>query len=199
MDGAGLFIFGAIWQDCKNLSCYEICLRFYIILYCCCRCAYPVQKPGLHSAIAMFVSTSPPSPISTSPSAPPPSPTNSLLDIYPRRTSFGSGSSFCAFPSWPNRTSLAQSPEDEPSAFISDDDLYPSVFEPDEAPQNDAAHSQGHIVMGHNDRPVTTQSLPLAPLYASQGHELSRRKRTCSSRKQRRTSKPMTPIAEAPE
>ncbi|KAI9879638.1 MAG: hypothetical protein M1830_007879 [Pleopsidium flavum] len=148
----------------------------------------------------MFVSTSPPSPISTSPSAPPPSPTNSLLDIYPRRTSFGSGSSCCAHPSWPNRSSLAHSLEDEPSAFISDDDLYPSVFEVDDAPQSDAAHSQEQDGTGHNERPVTTRSLPLAPLYASQEHDLSRReKRRCSSRKQRRTSKPMTPITEAPE
>ncbi|MCJ1363706.1 hypothetical protein MMC16_002815 [Acarospora aff. strigata] len=148
----------------------------------------------------MYVSTSPPSPISTSPAAPPPSPANSLLDLFPRRTSFGSGSSVCAFPSWPNRSSLAQSPEDEPSAFISDDDLFPSVFEQDDNSHTDAAYSAAQHAMVRDNRAVMSHSSPpLAPLYASQGHHPARSKRRRGSRKQRRTSKPMSPIVEAPE
>ncbi len=148
----------------------------------------------------MYVSTSPPSPISTSPSAPPPSPANSLLDLFPQRSSFSSGNAFCAFPSWPNRSSLAQSPQDGPSAFISDDDLFPTVFEVEDGSHADAAYARRHQGMGHDNRPVTAEALPLPPLYAS-GHDSSRRKRRRSSgaRKQRRTSKPMTPITEAAE
>ncbi|CAI7645101.1 unnamed protein product [Penicillium viridicatum] len=57
----------------------------------------------------------------SSPFAPPPTPTDSLLDISPRKSSF----STYAFPSWPNRPSLSSnsSADSCASAFLSDDDL----------------------------------------------------------------------------
>ncbi|EFE31313.1 uncharacterized protein ARB_01708 [Trichophyton benhamiae CBS 112371] len=66
------------------------------------------------------------------PAPPPPSPCDGLLDIYPRKTSFstisGSNTS-CAFPSWPNRSSLYSGSEDDShgsaSAYLSDEDLFP--------------------------------------------------------------------------
>ncbi|KAM5475012.1 hypothetical protein MauCBS54593_001483 [Microsporum audouinii] len=76
-------------------------------------------------------SPSPPSSF-PQPAPPPPSPCDGLLDIYPRKTSFstisGSNTS-CAFPSWPNRSSLYSGSEDDSpssaSAYLSDEDLFP--------------------------------------------------------------------------
>ncbi|KAF7718023.1 Uncharacterized protein PECH_001389 [Penicillium ucsense] len=67
------------------------------------------------------------SPLSN-PSAPPPTPTNSLLDIHPRKSSFSSEyglDAACAFPSWPQRPSLStgQSQDSYCSAYLSDEDL----------------------------------------------------------------------------
>lgn len=149
--------------------------------------------------ITMYISTSPPSPISTSPAAPPPSPANSLLDLFPRRPSLCAGSPVCAFPSWPNRSSLAHSPHDEPSAYISDDDLFPSVFEPIDRSHPDLAYSQARHATGRDGRAVLPEPTPLPPLYAPQGQDLSQRKRRRSSRKQRGGAKAMTPIVEGPE
>ena len=62
----------------------------------------------------------------SSPFAPPPTPTDSLLDINPRKCSFSSeqGAAY-AFPSWPNRPSLStnNSADSCASAYLSDDDL----------------------------------------------------------------------------
>lgn len=67
------------------------------------------------------------SPLSN-PSAPPPTPTDSLLDIHPRKSSFSSEygmGAACAFPSWPNRPSLStgDSHDSFTSAYLSDEDL----------------------------------------------------------------------------
>ncbi|KAI9928100.1 hypothetical protein ASPWEDRAFT_452813 [Aspergillus wentii DTO 134E9] len=69
------------------------------------------------------------SPISSMPPPPPCSPTDSLLDITPRKSSFSSlygVNNSCAFPSWPNRPSLlnADSDSSTASAYLSDEDLY---------------------------------------------------------------------------
>ncbi|KAL4889642.1 hypothetical protein BDV59DRAFT_116326 [Aspergillus ambiguus] len=70
-------------------------------------------------------------PLASMPAPPPPSPTDSLLDITPRKDSFSSAfgvsnSNSCAFPSWPNRPSLINSEADvsTTSAYISDEELY---------------------------------------------------------------------------
>lgn len=70
------------------------------------------------------------SPLSN-PSAPPPTPTDSLLDISPRKSSFSSEygmGAACAFPSWPNRPSLSSADSHDSSdsyvnAYLSDEDL----------------------------------------------------------------------------
>ncbi|KAJ5782686.1 hypothetical protein N7457_004460 [Penicillium paradoxum] len=62
----------------------------------------------------------------SSPFAPPPTPTDSLLDINPRKSSFSSEMAAAyAFPSWPNRPSLSSngSADSCASAYLSDDDL----------------------------------------------------------------------------
>ncbi|KAJ5159845.1 uncharacterized protein N7482_006849 [Penicillium canariense] len=67
------------------------------------------------------------SPLSN-PSAPPPTPADSLLDIHPRKSSFSSEygmGAACAFPSWPNRPSLSTGDSNDSftNAYLSDEDL----------------------------------------------------------------------------
>lgn len=68
------------------------------------------------------------SPLSN-PSAPPPTPTDSLYDINPRKSSFSSEygmGAACAFPSWPNRASLSSADSCDlfvNNAYLSDEDL----------------------------------------------------------------------------
>ncbi|KAJ5740230.1 hypothetical protein N7493_000102 [Penicillium malachiteum] len=68
------------------------------------------------------------SPLSN-PSAPPPTPTDSLYDISPRKSSFSSEygmGAACAFPSWPNRASLSSGDSCDSfvnNAYLSDEDL----------------------------------------------------------------------------
>ncbi|KAL1986956.1 hypothetical protein VTN96DRAFT_5112 [Rasamsonia emersonii] len=75
-------------------------------------------------------SPSSPSPSSLPPPPPPPTPNDSLLDITPRKSSFSitmGMSTSCAFPSWPNRSSLMSSDsESTASSYLSDEDLFPS-------------------------------------------------------------------------
>ncbi|KAJ5279240.1 hypothetical protein N7478_004612 [Penicillium angulare] len=65
----------------------------------------------------------------SNPSAPPPTPTNSLYDINPRKSSFSSEygmGAACAFPSWPNRASLSSGESSDlfvNNAYLSDEDL----------------------------------------------------------------------------
>jgi hypothetical protein len=64
--------------------------------------------------------------IMSNPFAPPPTPTDSLLDINPRKSSFSSEMAAAyAFPSWPNRPSLSSNDSSDScaSAYLSDDDL----------------------------------------------------------------------------
>lgn len=62
----------------------------------------------------------------SSPFAPPPTPSDSLLDINPRKSSFSSEMAAAyAFPSWPNRPSLSSNDSSDScaSAYLTDDDL----------------------------------------------------------------------------
>ncbi|CAG7947419.1 unnamed protein product [Penicillium nalgiovense] len=95
-----------------------------------------LQEMSLPKAAAPIASTDPAQPTfawsgsasssMSSPFAPPPTPSDSLLDINPRKSSFSSemGAAY-AFPSWPNRPSLSSngSTDSCASAFLSDDDL----------------------------------------------------------------------------
>lgn len=68
------------------------------------------------------------SPLSN-PSAPPPTPTDSLTDIHPRKSSFSSEygmGAACAFPSWPNRPELYSGDSSDSfvnNAYLTDEDL----------------------------------------------------------------------------
>ncbi|KAJ6144726.1 hypothetical protein N7470_008621 [Penicillium chermesinum] len=79
------------------------------------------------------------SPLSN-PSAPPPTPTDSLYDIHPRKSSFSSEygmGAACAFPSWPNRASLSNANPCDTfvnNAFLSDEDLLWMPENPTELP-----------------------------------------------------------------
>ncbi|KAJ5636329.1 uncharacterized protein N7484_009642 [Penicillium longicatenatum] len=82
------------------------------------------------------------SPLSN-PSAPPPTPTDSLYDINPRKSSFSSEygmGAACAFPSWPNRASLSSADSCDlfvNNAYLSDEDLLwmPENPIPEEEPE----------------------------------------------------------------
>ncbi|KAJ5561110.1 hypothetical protein N7535_009307 [Penicillium sp. DV-2018c] len=91
--------------------------------------ALPKGSPPVAStdpAYPTFTWNSTGSSIMSSPFAPPPTPTDSLLDIHPRKSSFSSEMAAAyAFPSWPNRPSLSTNDSSYScaSAFLSDDDL----------------------------------------------------------------------------
>lgn len=85
------------------------------------------------------------SPLSN-PSAPPPTPTDSLLDITPRKSSFSSEygmGAACAFPSWPNRPALASADSNDSftnNAYLSDEDL---LWMPENAAADAAINEAG--------------------------------------------------------
>ncbi|KAF1834228.1 hypothetical protein BDW02DRAFT_344544 [Decorospora gaudefroyi] len=117
------------------------------------------------------------------------SPTGSLYSNYSTESNSTRGSS-CAYPSWPTGPSLDH--RSAPSSYISDADLFGEDVDDecacyflDEAPAPPRV-------------PPMAQAFPiLPPLYAPKKPKSERRR--SSGRKQRRTSKPMTPISESPE
>ncbi|KAF1840682.1 uncharacterized protein K460DRAFT_295703 [Cucurbitaria berberidis CBS 394.84] len=127
-------------------------------------------------------------PISTSPRTMA-SPTESLYSNYSCESSSRRGSS-CAYPSWPTGPSLEY--RGTPSSYISDADLFGEDFDDEfSSPFLQEAPAPPRV-------PPMTQAFPvLPPLYAPKKPKSERRR--SSGRKQRRTSKPMTPIAESPE
>ena len=97
--------------------------------------------------------------------------------------------SICACPSWPTGPSLDH--RSAPSSYISDADLFGEDFDDDFAcPFLDKAPAPPRVYPMAQAMPV------LPPLYAPKKPKSERRR---SSGKQRRTSKPMTPISESPE
>jgi len=127
-------------------------------------------------------------PISISPSRMA-SPTASLYSTYAVDCNSSRGSS-CAYPSWPSGTSLGY--RSTPSSFISDADLFGEDFDDEDAcPFLTEAPAPPR-------QPPMAQAFPvLPPLYAQKKAKSERRR--SSGKKQRRTSKPMTPISESPE
>lgn len=117
------------------------------------------------------------------------SPTGSFCSNSSLKSNSSRGSS-CAYPSWPSGSSLGY--RSTPSSFISDEDLFGEDFDDDfscrfltEAPAPPR-------------QPPMAQAFPvLPPLYAQKKPKTERRR--SSGKKQRRTSKPMTPISESPE
>lgn len=106
-----------------------------------------------------------------------------------------SRSSLCAYPSWPSGNSFSSfGGNTAPSAFISDEDLFPEDIAASGSASS-ASYLLSEAPAPPRDIPVA-QPMPLAPLYASDRPKTKRRR---SSRKQSRSSKPMTPITESPE
>ncbi|PGH16491.1 hypothetical protein AJ80_05176 [Polytolypa hystricis UAMH7299] len=143
------------------------------------------------------------------PPPPPPSPSDSLLDITPRKSSFSmtaGRSSACAFPSWPNRSSLYSDSESSASAYLSDEDLF---FSDSPAPEavideeeeltteqqisryNQAAEEQEQRVQylaNLHAHARAQQALRSAQLAAEQAGGKQRRKRRVHIEKKKRSS-----------
>ncbi|KAJ4372856.1 hypothetical protein N0V83_003147 [Neocucurbitaria cava] len=117
------------------------------------------------------------------------SPTGSLYSNYSTESTSSRGSS-CAYPSWPTGPSLEY--RSTPSSYISDADLFGEDFDDEfSCPFLQEAPAPPRV-------PPMAQAFPiLPPLYAPKKPKSERRR--SSGRKQRRTSKPMTPISESPE
>jgi len=98
----------------------------------------------------------------------------------------------CAFPSWPTGPALSQYTTGAPSAFISDVDLFLDDLLDGEAPFLHEAPAPPR------DIPLPAVAMPLQPLFAQPKPKKESRRRS-SGKKIRRTSKPMSPIAESPE
>ncbi|CAA9958720.1 hypothetical protein CFE70_002230 [Pyrenophora teres f. teres 0-1] len=131
-------------------------------------------------------------PIGISPrsmSSPTTSLTTSLYSNFSTQTSSSRGST-CAYPSWPTGPHLDH--RSPPSSYISDADLFGEDFDDEFAcPFLEEAPAPPRTY------PIA-QAVPiLPPLYAQKKPKTERRR--SSGRKQRRTSKPMTPISESPE
>lgn len=104
-------------------------------------------------------------------------------------SSSSSRGSSCAYPSWPTGSSLEY--RSTPSSFISDADLFGEDVDDDFCPFLQEAPAPPR-------QPPMAQAFPiLPPLYAAEKPKKQRRR--SSGRKQRRPSKPMTPISESPE
>ncbi|OXV06865.1 hypothetical protein Egran_05368 [Elaphomyces granulatus] len=88
--------------------------------------SYSFSNSTLSSPSRSSLPPSPPPP----PPPPPPSPNDTLLDITPRKSSLSIAigmSASCAFPSWPNRSSLLSADSDSVvSSYLSDEDLFPA-------------------------------------------------------------------------
>lgn len=126
-------------------------------------------------------------PISISPSRMA-SPTGSFCSAYSVESNSSRGST-CAYPSWPTGTSLGY--RNAPSSFISDADLFGDFSDEESCPYLTEAPAPPR-------QPPMAQAFPvLPPLYAQKKPKSERRR--SSGKKQRRTSKPMTPISESPE
>jgi len=72
-------------------------------------------------------------------SSPMASPASSIYSSYSMSSTSSSScdsrpqSPNCAYPSWPRRSSLSGGVTEEPTSFISDDDLFPDVFDDNES------------------------------------------------------------------
>ncbi|KAF2276232.1 uncharacterized protein EI97DRAFT_52997 [Westerdykella ornata] len=118
------------------------------------------------------------------------SPTSSLHSNWSQDIAVTGQGSTCAYPSWPTGKSLGfRSP---PSSYISDADLFGEGDDDCEGPFLDEAPAPPRV-------PPMAQAFPiLPPLYVAEKPKKQQRRRS-SGRKSRRSSKPMSPIAESVE
>lgn len=122
------------------------------------------------------------------------SPTDSLYNFQRQSSTSPSRSAVCAYPSWPTGNSLCSGSfrTSAPSAFISDEDLFP-----EDLLDGDAVFLSEAPAPPRDERFVQAFPAPLLPLYAPE--KPKKRRRSTRSSKPRRPSKPMTPIIESPE
>ncbi|KAF2003260.1 hypothetical protein P154DRAFT_520211, partial [Amniculicola lignicola CBS 123094] len=116
------------------------------------------------------------------------SPSGSLYSICSMDGAPSSRGSTCAYPSWPTGPSLGEY-SSAPSSYISDEDLFGDEF--------DTPYLQ-EAPAPPRERPIGQACPILPPLYAPEKPKKQEQRRRSSGRKQRRSSKPMTPIAESP-
>lgn len=137
------------------------------------------------------------SPSNSRPSSPASS-TYSSYSISPLAISSSQSSTqtpSCAFPSWPRRSSLDGSVNGEASSYISDDDLFPEVFDDSESdctplasPCRSPPHNEGALISRSSVRDLLALK------------EQQPKKQRRSSRKSKSSSgKPMSPIQEVGE
>ncbi|KAI9728032.1 MAG: hypothetical protein M1834_007846 [Cirrosporium novae-zelandiae] len=138
----------------------------------------------------MFFSISPPSPLSTPPRAPPNTPNDTLLDIEPRHSSLSMASLSCAFPSWPNRSSLFESTNDIASAYISDEDLFLEIVPEEKVIDDVQLQAPYHRVYEEQVQVISMAQFPL------RAEKPTKRRRRRSSKKSIKSEKPMSPIPE---
>lgn len=122
------------------------------------------------------------------------SPSSSLYNNYSQSTTSSSQGSTatCAYPSWPTGNSLGYKQNSPSSSYISDADLFGDDCDDEfNAPLLQEAPAPPRV-------PPMAQAFPiLPPLYVKEKPKQQRRR--SSGRKPRRTSKPMSPIAESVE
>ncbi|RFU34545.1 hypothetical protein B7463_g1798, partial [Scytalidium lignicola] len=154
---------------------------------------------------------------SFSPSPPSTSYTTSAMEIPGASSRSRSTSSSCAFPSWPRRSSLDSSAPSSPSeenlatSYISDDDLFPSVFDESE-PEYSPISSPSSIlspaspsIFLQEEEPAPAPMFDLRALQQQYMKEMKAQKkekksRRSSSKKSRgTTSRQMSPIMEVGE
>jgi hypothetical protein len=141
------------------------------------------------------------------------SPGSSLYSSYssysisptPSSDSSSQGSS-CAYPSWPRRSSLDGAVAQEPTSFISDDDLFPEVFDENDSdctPIASPCRSPPRTTMEELEIVSFTAVRNMLALHKELQPEKKRRKRRSSSSSSRKSrsgpAKPMSPIQEAGE
>jgi len=134
--------------------------------------------------------------------------TTSAMSIDIKRSNSSDPTSpSCAFPSWPRRSSLSGIAE-EPTSFISDDDLFPSVFDdesgdcsplasPHRGTSPTATTRNGEVISGSVLRHLLALQQQQNQCYLPS----TKSKKKRSSKKSRASSvtKPMSVIAEVTE
>lgn len=143
-------------------------------------------------------------------SSPLSSPASSIYSTYSvSSASSGESSSqgpSCAYPSWPRRSSLNGALEEEPTSYISDNDLFPDVFDDNESdctPIASPCRSPPQVTMREAEIISFTTVRNMLALQKELQPEKKKRKRRSSSSSSRRSrsgpAKQMSPILEVGE
>ncbi|KAI9866872.1 MAG: hypothetical protein M1813_000814 [Trichoglossum hirsutum] len=133
---------------------------------------------------------------------------SSLLALYPSSCSYVADRQSCAFPAWPNRSSLHSLEPDESSSYISDADLF---FDPVDSVSSNPAFAVGCLPSSPDPYAmVRIRDARRAPpkeflMVAQENNNATattskpkKRRRSSTVKKVRRSSH-MSPIVEAPE